>query len=64
MKYVWNFFKEELSSNLCEEIRGVQKYENEKGVVFNVPWEVKHVVDDFVEKIRRSRSRYKGVIME
>ena len=37
LKYVWNFLKEEFPGALSEEIRGMHKYETERGVVFNVP---------------------------
>lgn len=37
LRYIWNFLKEELPDMLLDEIRGMHKFHNEKGVVFNIP---------------------------
>lgn len=44
LKYVWNFLREEFPKLLYESLKGMQKYSNDKGVVFNIPCEMKYLI--------------------
>lgn len=58
---MWNFLREEFPKVLYESIKGMQKYQNEKGVVLNIPNELKYLTEVVTEKIRKYRAKYKGV---
>lgn len=64
LKYVWNFLREEFPKALYEEVRGMQKYESEKGVIMNVPEELRYVAETVAEKLRRHKSKFKGISLE
>lgn len=64
LKYVWNFIREEFPSSFSEEIRGMQKYQNEKGVVFNVPEEKRYLIEIFENKLIKYKPKYKGIAIE
>jgi hypothetical protein len=64
LKYVWNFLREEFPKNLYEAVKGMQKYENEKGVVFNIPEELKYLTEVVTEKLRKYRAKFKGIELQ
>ena len=45
LKYVWNFLREEFPRSLYEAVRGMHKYQNERGVVLNLPEELRYVAE-------------------
>lgn len=39
----------------------MHKYQNEKGVVFNIPEELRYVVEGVSEKLKRHKPKFKGI---
>lgn len=42
----------------------MQKYANEKGVVLNIPEELRYVAETVAEKLRRHKSKFKGIELQ
>ena len=42
----------------------MHKYENERGVVINIPEEMRYLGETISEKLKRHRTKFKGIYLE
>ncbi len=60
LNYVKNFLREECKERIVTNIIDMQKFKNQKGVIFNIPEEIKGSFDNFIDDIINNRKKIKG----